>query len=468
MYCKKTMWLVILFFLFFYVLNYLTPLAFGDDYVYSFIWQGHSEYEPMIEPAVRVSSFEDLRASLLLHYFTWSGRTVSHFLTQYFLWLGKNVFNIFNSLVSVLLIMEIYWCANKGVVTFRFKSDRLCWIFFALWAFTPGFSPVFFWLSGACNYLWTAVLLLAFLLPYIHKYYFFQEKFSHNVWFVFAMFFSGTLAGWSNENSICWIIIALTVFIFVNRKSRAMELWMLTGLTGLVFGYALLMLAPGNVARLYAEVGKTSGWLNLQCVKINFDMLVIVITWQFLLWYFSLRSLMLLPKNTLTKYYGSLLEERRLVIVFCMVSFCMSCTMLLSPNFPPRSSFPGTVQLVIAASILLRIQYDYTTELMKKNAKRFLTIVGIIYITVSTVVSVYGFYDYHVQVENMLSSVRDSASTQQDIVTVHSLVPVSETIANLSGLHLLFFQMSEDENDWRNVAFARYYGLKAVRMVKHD
>ena len=26
--------------------------------------------------------------------------------------------------------------------------------------------------------------------------------------------------------------------------------------------------------------------------------------------------------------------------------------------------------------------------------------------------------------------------------------------------------MSEDENDWRNVAFARYYGLKGIRMIE--
>ena len=28
--------------------------------------------------------------------------------------------------------------------------------------------------------------------------------------------------------------------------------------------------------------------------------------------------------------------------------------------------------------------------------------------------------------------------------------------------------MSDDEKDWRNVAFARYYGIKGIRMVKHE
>ena len=151
-------------------------MAFGDDYVYSFIWQGHSEFEPLTETAARVSSLHDLFVSQLSHYLTWSGRTVSHTIAQFFLWMGKDVFNYFNALISVLLIAEIYWCANKGTVTIDFKPRRLCWILFALWAFTPGFSPVFFWLCGSCNYLWTAVLLLAFLLPFIHKYYLYEEK----------------------------------------------------------------------------------------------------------------------------------------------------------------------------------------------------------------------------------------------------------------------------------------------------
>ena len=74
------------FFLFFFILNLLTPLSFGDDYVYSFVWEGHSIYEPLSENAIRVSSLKDLFTSQVLHYFTWSGRIVSHILAQFFLW----------------------------------------------------------------------------------------------------------------------------------------------------------------------------------------------------------------------------------------------------------------------------------------------------------------------------------------------------------------------------------------------
>ena len=227
---KKTTFVLSCMFLFFCVLNYLTPMAFGDDYVYSFIWQGHSEYEPLTENAVRVSSFWDIFVSQWSHYFTWSGRIVSHVIAQLFLWIGKDIFNVFNALISVLLIVEIYWCANKGTITWRFDAKRLCCIFFMLWAFTPGFSPVFFWFSGACNYLWPAVLLLTFLLPYIRKYYSFEEIIDCSGWFQFVMFFLGVLSGWTNENSICWIILILFVFVYLNRNKAGLERWVFTGL----------------------------------------------------------------------------------------------------------------------------------------------------------------------------------------------------------------------------------------------
>ena len=64
---------------------------------------------PLTEDAVRVSSLKDLFKSQISHYYTWSGRAVSHIIAQLYLWLGKGVFNFFNAFVSVLLIVEIYW-----------------------------------------------------------------------------------------------------------------------------------------------------------------------------------------------------------------------------------------------------------------------------------------------------------------------------------------------------------------------
>ena len=132
---KRAWTLLTMAFIFFYILNYLMPMAFGDDYLYAFMWQGNPMYVPLTEDAVKVASFGDLITSQIAFYYTWSGRVVNNTLSQLFVWAGKDVFNIFNALASVLLVLEMYWCANKGKVVFRFNANRLAWLFLFFWVF---------------------------------------------------------------------------------------------------------------------------------------------------------------------------------------------------------------------------------------------------------------------------------------------------------------------------------------------
>jgi len=456
-------------FLFFYILNYLTPLSFGDDYLYCFVWQGNSEFDPLTENAVRVSSLRDLFISQYSHYFTWSGRTVSHILVQLFLWAGKDIFNIFNAAISVLLVMEIYWIADKGKLFFEFKLSRLCWIGFMLWSFVIGFSQVFFWLSGACNYLWTTVFLLAFLLPYIRKFYFFEDTVVSNTLYTYLIFLGGIIAGWTNENSICWIILILFVFIYAHRNSANLENWMMMGLGGLIIGYALLMLAPGNAARLHEGLGDRMTWLTAKLLKQNLAMWIMVLLFQFILWYFTLRSLFIIQKRSRKdEDLTGITAEIVLIKILCLVSFFMTASMLLSPSFPPRSSFPGTVQLVIAACILLRLQDEYKVRLINVNARKFLCVVSLLYFMVTSSATIYGFWNYNNQIKSLLAYVKHSVKTKENIITVQAIKPLSKTLYNMSGLHLLYYEMSDDENFWRNVAFSRYYGIKGIRMIKNS
>ena len=68
---KQSLAAFIIIYLFLYLINYLVPMAFGDDYLYSFVWQGNSMYTPLSEDAVRVASWHDLLVSQLSHYYTW-------------------------------------------------------------------------------------------------------------------------------------------------------------------------------------------------------------------------------------------------------------------------------------------------------------------------------------------------------------------------------------------------------------
>ena len=106
----KKNWLSIsLIFIIMLGLNLLTPLCFGDDYVYAFIWPGQSMYVPLPETVQRVSSFQDILLSQWSHYCTGNGRMISHLFVQFFVWQGKTVFNFANALVFVSFIGYHCW-----------------------------------------------------------------------------------------------------------------------------------------------------------------------------------------------------------------------------------------------------------------------------------------------------------------------------------------------------------------------
>ena len=90
---KKSFAFFVCIYLFLYAINSLTPMSFGDDYLYAFIWQGHSMFIPLTEDAVRVSSWNELLASQWSLYFTWGGRVVGQSLTLWLAGWGNRGFN---------------------------------------------------------------------------------------------------------------------------------------------------------------------------------------------------------------------------------------------------------------------------------------------------------------------------------------------------------------------------------------
>ena len=58
------------------------------------------------------------------------------------------------------------------------------------------------------------------------------------------------------------------------------------------------------------------------------------------------------------------------------------------------------------------------------------------------------------------------SNNMQNILVIHKMPEISKAIEWMSGKHLIGYSLTEDEHDWKNVAFARYYGIKGVRIVK--
>lgn len=142
----------------FAILNYFTPLL-QDDFALLF------KYGPrgIVRPTeVRVKNIADIFESQYYFYQTVNGRFFTHFLVQLMLLLGKNIFNLFNLIVFLSLILLICNYATKIV---RHKKHVLLFLFviFSVWFFSPFFGQTMLWETGSVNYLWSCCLVVLYL-----------------------------------------------------------------------------------------------------------------------------------------------------------------------------------------------------------------------------------------------------------------------------------------------------------------
>lgn len=228
--------ILLLLFAYMFAVNYFMPLH-RDDYDYSLIW-GTSQH---------LTAWADVFQSLYNHYLTHGGRMVDFFVLDSFLLLGKQWFNPFNAFLFIMLVMLIYWHALRQI-TLRFNPYILSLTILFCWLGFPHFAEVTIWMTGACVYLLTAVLIFAFLLPY-HFHFLKRPLFSDSRLAAWGMFGGGVLAGWTIENTAATMNFVIASLIVYSYKKQRLMNWMIAGFCGASLGFLLLITAPGNYVR---------------------------------------------------------------------------------------------------------------------------------------------------------------------------------------------------------------------------
>ena len=218
----------------FYLMNAFTPL-FSDDWHYNFIY-GTNE---------QIRTFTDVLRSQYIHYFNANGRFVPHFFVQIFDGiLGKEVFDIVNTGVFIAFIYLLSIMVKKEYHSLLIPSSLAAWLIFFL---MPGFGYCFLWMSGACNYLWTATLLLLFCLMMEKEY---KKAYTYPLLFIF-----GIICGWTHEAISVSLGAGFLVGYMVHKKKPRPSEAML--LSGLFVGILFLVLSPGSIHRAMGEGKQT-------------------------------------------------------------------------------------------------------------------------------------------------------------------------------------------------------------------
>lgn len=465
---KKGILFLFIIFCFMYILNSFTPLL-ADDYFSAFLWPEKVRLNDVSHEAIkRISSFEDIYEAIKSYYFTWGGRVPGGAPVSFFIWQGKGYFNFFNAFLFTLLVGEIYWLSHEGKLTLNFNPTYILGIFFALWAFNVKFIDTCLWLAGACNYLWMLVVVLAFLIPYVRNY--FDTNAFQDCKKVLAagMFFLGILAGWSHETTTCWIIIVLTYWLYVSNNKNDLQFWKITGYIGFCIGYALLIFAPGNFSRLQMQqnttrVVITSGLLQSKLVE-----LLIIFVFHFMIWYFILSFFFKYYKNKnkfIQKETGLYLS---CALSFIIIAFGSGFTMFFIPSSGLRPSFLSLVYLVIAASLLVRLQEINHVFLINDYSRFFLKATGCVYLIVTLSFSLWGGYINSNYLNDILVQVhKDSKNSTGAVLEFEPPVTVKKDKWFYgSGAHLVPLPISNDESHEFNKAFSYFYGIKGIKIRK--
>lgn len=248
----------------FFMLMMYTPLSM-DDYEDVFVLDTNRYI---------TSSVGSFFSNLYLHYIHFSSRLIPHFFIQFFgVLLGKFVFNIVNTLVFVIFLWQLS-DFNSSKSGFS-RSLNVVIVLTILVCFLPGFGQVILWQSGACNYLWSAVLIL-----------FFNNRLmgenSQNTP-SYSLYFLGVLSGWTNEALVLGLAFGYLAYysIYRNELTQRKKIMLFGFFTGIVF----LVLSPCTLNRFFdnrESIVSGSQLLSASLAMMNlriFPILLILTIW---------------------------------------------------------------------------------------------------------------------------------------------------------------------------------------------
>ena len=434
--------------------NFLTPLV-NDDYSYAFIWDGEHGGNLIdgIGQRERVNSFSDIFQSQWSHYFTWGGRVIPHIFVQFFMWAGKDLFNICNTIVFIILLWLINYIATGQK---NFSKITLIWLLIGFWFCVPEYMFTVLWLTGACNYLWMSLLQLLFLLPYLRQ----SDFMSKTILLLIIAF----LAGGSNEAGAIASICAAAGFTLYSFKQGKIQSNLIAGLIIASISCAIMILAPGN-------------WQRLQVIQPDFawnlEILMEHLKGPFL--HFLLQEVILFAPIIYCLIKCRIDPKIKiLIIIFTLAGLLVPMSLLGSPVFFMHGAFSATIFLLVASTaalneIIADIKFTTLPAIIKCLS---FAVIAITILSVS--ISLYADFNLHEQMKLRFDIINQQRGN--DLIIVPPIKPsvLNQKFIDLKILDehtaLYYFTVINSgifdyPTSVHNILFAQYHELKNIVQI---
>jgi hypothetical protein len=416
-----------------FLCNWLTPYLV-DDFTYRLSF-ATGEF---------LQSVWDIFPSLAAHAHSMNGRLTAHFFVQLFALMPNVIFDLCNAGVFCLLIWLI-----SGYTSEKRNNLLTAAVFGAIWLYQPAFGQVNLWQDGSVNYLWSAVVVLAYLKPltklYMNGVLPFRSKFSKTGFLIFS-FLAGS---YSETASAAAVFISFLLVLLAAREQNRRINWYAAASTVLAaMGYISIYLAPAQWANKSAE-------MSISVLVLNFGIATVRYTSFGIL---AAAAMVLLVVNL------SLNTSAKTIIlgaVFIAGSLVANYIMVVAVYYSQRSTVGAFIFLLTALTIwlppVLKERYWGTMAVSAMAVLILATLPaglqGVRHIAIS--------YSMVKQNEQLICESRD-----QGIMNVE--IPWITSDSRYSALNELKYVDTEDCFTYPNDAMAVYYGVETIIGIEEE
>ena len=332
-----------------------------DDWHFMFIF---GDFMPD-DNSQRVQSVSDIFLSMKDYYLGSGGRVLSHTVLSTLLMLDKWIFNILNTIVYFVLGFLMLALVKKEKST----PIVLIPINILLIFYLPLFGETCLWMSGSVNYLWMAVLSLAFIVS--------VKKNKTILSFILALF-----TGFTNEaTGGMMIVFIVSQILFKKEKLDKINiLRMLLVIPGELF----ILLSPGNTIRA-DEISKT----KIFSIDVALQKLSETLRWIVDDGYYVL----IIPIIVIIVIYRKNIKDFADSISFLLTSLAGMTALALSGTFIMRAHFLNVVLLIMAFVSAVLVFIDLFKRKPKDSYGKALKVLnekgGLIKVTAIVMISIF-------------------------------------------------------------------------------
>lgn len=436
--------LLVISFVTIFIYNYLTPF-FNDDYCF-------------MTKLKSAENFGDLFSQQYEEYMEMNGRAILLFFVRLSLYFPIIIFKVVNSLLFVIMTMLMYAniCNKK-----RYDIRLLILVTLSVWFGSVVPEETIFWQTGACNYLWGAVIILGFITLY--RTYIKREK--STVLTAIGMFVFGVFAGWCNENTSGGGIIATLAFLAnykylepkyasdkdISLKNRKIKPWMIAGIVGQICGFLIMVFAPGYQSRIVTMTENHDGLLGLLA---RFQKITLVMKNEF----FILIAIFV-AMFIVCLFQGRKLFELRNAILFFGLFVLTSYALILIPEPQVRAYFGAGIFLLIAIAQLF-------VQVVDSEKYPWSEMVKTIVITLMSLYFVLMYFDVGANLDRIRRQANEQVDTINEAIESGNtdVIYVKEIDKSFDNPYTYAYtaELKEDPEYWVNKAYCEYFEVGKI------